>query len=673
MSLNILAILLSFAMMLTGAGGEGQPAQAARTLYLHNVSVTYNDQTVELTPALKLGASTDGEKAVFDLGVELGDETLFPTQIGVSEEGLTALFTNSDIAATVTANALESLTEQASQAMANVSFGDEESAELMSFLTDEFLPAYMGLLEIASDEELAREIEAKGNAIFDEMIDRGEGTPVTATVFGEEYALTEYRYTIDVAQMAALTDAVYASNEVLSNYSQALFKLYDMMPEESGLNGMHSFADVFEKTGMDMTMDIVEQRSDDGEVDVTTATLTLDVSGMVAAKAASQTVDGGTSEVPEIAPIVMNIQSVQVGERKEATVDCDYDVENICMAIVVNAASEGLDNMDMDMSMKISQDDQNIGLLTMDVHTQADEATGEGSYAISYYFDAAGQAVVDFSANGTCAADGASQNSIAIAAVSEGQRFALSFDLDVLTDAIEDKANGHEAAVVIDDISEEGMAALGEDQTVQAAMMQVLGSMSMDAQKLMADESIGQLAALFVPTEEPEVEEAEAGIVVDDAADAEAEPAEYADETFTGDEAYEVEVDDDFEYTEPEDDGELPFQVPELTWLPEGWKVESVDVDTAYDTVTMYLTGAERFENGYVICYSDMDDNTVNYQVTEDGDIEPVEGREISLSDYGNGSVSVTLREAGVWFNLSIDGENLDVETIGKIVAGIQF
>ena len=29
MSLNILAILLSFAMMLTGAGGEGQPAQAA--------------------------------------------------------------------------------------------------------------------------------------------------------------------------------------------------------------------------------------------------------------------------------------------------------------------------------------------------------------------------------------------------------------------------------------------------------------------------------------------------------------------------------------------------------------------------------------------------------------------------------------------------------------------
>ena len=86
MTMNLIAMLLSFAMMLTGAGGEGQPAQA-RNLVLHNVQFTYNGESIQLPQALHVGVSTDGEKAVFDFGIDQGGETLLPVQLGVSEEG----------------------------------------------------------------------------------------------------------------------------------------------------------------------------------------------------------------------------------------------------------------------------------------------------------------------------------------------------------------------------------------------------------------------------------------------------------------------------------------------------------------------------------------------------------------------------------------------------------
>ena len=52
MSMNLIAILVSLAMMLTGAGGIAQPEAAlpkgetARTLTLNNVNVTWNGETL---------------------------------------------------------------------------------------------------------------------------------------------------------------------------------------------------------------------------------------------------------------------------------------------------------------------------------------------------------------------------------------------------------------------------------------------------------------------------------------------------------------------------------------------------------------------------------------------------------------------------------------------------
>ena len=52
MVMNVIAVLLSLAMTLTGVGGEGQPAEAARNLVLHNITVSYNGEALRLGLAL---------------------------------------------------------------------------------------------------------------------------------------------------------------------------------------------------------------------------------------------------------------------------------------------------------------------------------------------------------------------------------------------------------------------------------------------------------------------------------------------------------------------------------------------------------------------------------------------------------------------------------------------
>ena len=66
--INVLAMLVSLAMMLTGAVTPvAEPV--SRSLVLGNLTVRVNDEEVELTPYAQVGVTTDGEKAVYDLFV----------------------------------------------------------------------------------------------------------------------------------------------------------------------------------------------------------------------------------------------------------------------------------------------------------------------------------------------------------------------------------------------------------------------------------------------------------------------------------------------------------------------------------------------------------------------------------------------------------------------------
>lgn len=650
MMVDVIAMLLSFAMMLTGAGGAGQPAEASRTLVVRDVSLTYDGETVELAPSLRLGVSTDGEKAVFDFGIDRGEETLMPIQLGVSQEnGVTALFESSDIAVNVPSGAISAAMEQAN-AMLEGMMGQvqTENPELIGFLTEEFVPAYSALLSAAMDPEYASTLTEKGNAIFDAVIDRGEGTPVTEVLEGQDYALTEYNYTIDGAQMSALIDGLCEADELFGNYYAAMFKLYAMMPEESGLNQITSFDDLFNNMGMEMTMEVSERISDDREVDLMDSMLTLDMSGFVAKMAESA---GEDAQVPEIPPIVMDITSELVNGEKDATVNWDYEVEGSSVAMTIHAA-DNTDGISAEMDMDMSMQGEEMAALSLSCFQQETEDGGK-AYEMNMGIHAAGQGDFELGVEGVSAEDGTSQNSVSLSGENNGKSFALSFALDVTADAIEDLANGHEPTLAIDDLSQEALNKLNEDETFSAALMQVVGSLSMDAQKLATDEGIVALTAQFQGAQ--------------------------ADYDYNYDESgFDVEDEEinDYEYEEEEveDDGILPFDQPEFNWLPEGWSITDVNVDTAFDWVDVSISDETGENTLYAIFFSNQGEEQTNYIVSDKGEVTPVEGREISVSAFDEGGASVTLQEGGVYANLMFYSvETIDMETIGQVVAGIAF
>lgn len=666
MTVNLLAVLLSLAMMLTGAGADGQPAEASRTLVLHNVSVSHNVDAVELAPELRLGVCTDGEKAVYDFRVALDGETLLPMQLGVDESGVTALAVKSGAAVNVTAGALEAAMAQLSGMLEGaVGEAGGENAELMQFLSQEFIPAYVELLKAAGDEGFREEMKALSEGLYEEMIDRGEGAPVTEMIEGEEYALTEYAYTIDNDQMIDIAEAVYAGSETLNNYYEALFKLYAMLPEESGLNGVASFRDLFERTGMRMSLDVVEKLSDDGTVHLSDVQMTLDMSGMAAAMQQLPAPEGETApEVVELPPMVIDIHSAEIDGFSDATMTYTYEVEGNAVDMSMHI-TEREGGVDLEMTMVLSEQGEEIGSMSGILSCAGDLETG-GSYNMSCGLVAGDRAQVNFGASGSSAGDGTCVNSVSIDVAAQGETYALSFDLDVVPDAIEDLANGHEAALVIGDLSEEGLNALTGDERLSAIAMQAVGSLSLDAQKLMNDESVQQLVTLvgglMAGEEEPATEPDEDGdyeFMIDGVDDGNGAEFDYGD--------------GDYGYEEVEDDGELGFEVPEFTWLPEGWSVLETNQDTAYDWADVTVGDGTGNNQINAVFFAENEDDVARYVVSSDGSVASLEGIVIDVGDFGEGSLSITLHEADLYSNLIYTSDSVDMETVGRIVAGLKF
>ena len=140
-------------------------------------------------------------------------------------------------------------------------------------------------------------------------------------------------------------------------------------------------------------------------------------------------------------------------------------------------------------------------------------------------------------------------------------------------------------------------------------------------------------------------------------------------------EDYELVVGDespfDFEAEPVEDDGVLAFAEPKLTWLPQGWTVSGTETDTAYDWVQLSLTDASGAEAAYAIFFQDPEVSAANYIVQADGKV--LEGRMMNVTDFGEGGLSVTVSENGMYGNLMFTSEAIELDVIGQIVAGIEF
>ena len=719
MSMNLIAILVSLAMMLTGAGVGVQPealpvAETARTMTVSNITVIWNGERIELTPRAHIGVSTNGQKALYDFGVDLGDKKLLPVQLVASESGITALSGNSGVAVTVSKEALEGLAAQLeAQMSASMAEAGGDNARIMQFITEEYMPAYMNMLQLAMDPAQRKPINAVAQTVFDKTVDRGEGTPTTLVVDGESYKVNEYSYSLDGMQMAALTDAMYSEIPAVADYYDALFKLYGMMPEESGLRDITSFTALFEKFDIKMQMDIQEKRSDDGSVDDMDAVLTLDLSAMatmsqaapapeaaatdapavsapeeaVEAPEAAPAEGAPEAEAPVLAPIVMNVHSLKLSDYSESTATCAYDFDPRHSMDMNMTATESAGTMTLDATMIVSEDGKKAMGGTMSAFMTQDE-TGTVSYNINA--KAVRQDVVKAEATfyGAEYSDGTSENSVFCDLRTPEVNASVAFDLDVTADAIDDAASMAKPACVIDDLSEEGMQALGQNPGLIGAAMQAFGSMTQDVAALKEEPGVKSLLSLVrgnglpIDVDELNAEDPENPFDFIEAPEGDDNAPDEGDEgdyqlVVDEDGNYELVIGDenstasDFDEESVEDDGVLAFNQPELTWLPKGWTVSATETDTAYDWVQLSITDADGAECAYAIFFLDPEAGTANYIVQENGKV--VDGRMINVTDFGEGGLSVTVSDNGMYGNLMFNSEAIELDTIGQIVAGIKF
>ena len=694
-TIKLLSMLVSLAMMLTGASGVEAPEAAARTLTLSNITLTVNGESVTLEPTVSLSAATDGAKALFDVAMHSGDKELFPVQLAVTEEALTALVKNADTAFTVPAAAIDALTDAAmSSGVVDVS-GDEESSEMLKFMTEEYLPAYTRALQKAMDPEFSKALNEKAEALLDGKLDRGEGVAETVNINGEDYACTTYTYSLDAAQMMSIADEIYAMDEDLNALYEAIFKLYNMMPEESGLNGAHSFVELGEKTGLAMTGDFTESIADEGDARKTDAVLTLDIaamtSGLVAGMIAEESeTDGGENTVtagepeedaeavesadaqPAIEPMVFNIATEQVGDEKYSTVFTDYTVEDVNfsfnatdrrsgedfsvnMLMGVDAGDEGGVNLALNAD-KLGQDKQVYASMAFDadgerVETSAnltattDAESGDCSYELSLVLDMMDAANVrtELAVTGTKQPAGTGHSEFSLNVDTEDVAAALNFDADVTDAPVEDVATGHDA-LVIDDI--ENIETLFEDETAQGMLMQAGGSLMADAGTLMEEESVKRMVELFTGF--------------------------YTDVTETREGAHDdVEEYEEYEEEEVEDDGVLPYEMPEFAFIPEGWNADEPVVDTAYDMVSMSFAD-ESYENVLYATFISSEESGESYVVDGEGKLVASGERNVRM-EHMDGSWSVNLYDNGVSASLYIISDTVDPETVLEIVNGLTF
>ena len=83
------------------------------------------------------------------------------------------------------------------------------------------------------------------------------------------------------------------------------------------------------------------------------------------------------------------------------------------------------------------------------------------------------------------------------------------------------------------------------------------------------------------------------------------------------------------------------------------------------------ITDADGAQCAYAIFFLDPEAGTANYIVQENGKV--VDGRMINVTDFGEGGLSVTVSENGMYGNFMFNSEAIELDTIGQIVAGIKF
>lgn len=675
---SMLAILLSLAMMLTGAAAPiTEPA--SRVLQVSDISVRHNDEEVALSPYASLGVTTDGSKTLFDFFIANGDDIYLPFQVSADENGVLMQNDNSHTTVKVSAEEIDALLSEA--------VSDVENEEVFQLIGDYF-SAYADLFRLMDDPDAMRTIQDSADAIYDQLVDRGQGVAGTATYDDAEFEVLTYEYDLTGTQLGALCDAVYATDARLAKFAEVYFRLLNAMPEDSGLTGFGSFEALmaqFDNVSMHVTesisgddlnisdiimhIDIPERetpvefvihtvRTDEertseltAQIDVEDMTLELymdsEQSGRDFQVGVNVTVNptGAAAEAPELEAadeaafddediigeaddptsiyVVEDDEDEDDDDAYEIEVGEDYDEAEIAALLEELLDGEG--------------DREDAYYFTMDYDRSYDEDDRTTEETLIYAVDVAEQDVhAELAVEGRMFEEGGSERHVSGELTIGEERYGFGFNANTSDEAIEDRIDAG-AAVSLDEF----------DPTVLTA------GVSADALKLYTDESVQKLIAMIQSISEAA---AESGTEV--LAEPGAEPAEAL-------EAEPVDASDD----EP---GEMTFGNPQFNWLPDGYAVENVDVNEEYQDVNCFIVNEATGDSIYVDIGRSYGGSTTNhYILNDDGSYAPVDG--VILNEEIAEAYTVYSLDDGTVSISVYPGENTTSEDIIHLLSALTY
>ena len=556
---------------------------------------------------------------------------------------------NSNLTLKLSREELESLMEQIGMTMS------EEDQAIFDQI-GEFFTAYADMMKLVGDPEARQEIQVKAEAIYDEMIERGEGTPDRVEIDGETYDVTVYEYDLTGAQMGAMTDAVMASDERLARYAAAYIKLFAAMPEDSGLRGVDSYEAIFEKAGVDMTMHMVESVAENGPT-VTDAILHI-------------------SAGEEMPPMEFVVHAVKDGDAQTSTMTCEVEADGMLVSLYGEAAVAGRDmTLNMSFTANPVEGDEDAEAQTgeiaevepaedADVDAEAegedvisflvsfdqsyDEAADETTRSLSYTLDIADFEDVDahaeFSIDGVSGGNAGSVCTVRGSLDIHEQSFGFSFDANVTDAPIAERVSADKAVSVSE-----------FDPTV------LIAGVSADALKLYTDESVQKLVAMGKKAFTEMTGSMNA-----------AAPDDGGIEALDGEGEIVLPPDDDAADAE-QADADLPYGNPQFNWLPEGYAVEDVNLDAEYQDVSCNITNSTTGDSIFVdINQSYNDGNVTHYILNEDGSYEVIEGV-ILNQEVSNDYSYYSLDDGSININVFPSNPNVSAEDIIHILTELTF
>jgi hypothetical protein len=455
---------------------------------------------------------------------------------------------------------------------------------------------------------------------------------------------TTYEYDLDATDIGRLADAIYAANEVTTGFADAYFDLMALVPEESGLAGVQSFEELYQKLGATVDMHVVESIAENG-LRIMDSVLTIDMEQLEAPMVYNIHSEEKDGEVSQTMDTVMTANGMMLEMSADITTTDDMDCQGY-FTMIGNPAEEELAETDQGETEDEDSDEVPEEDVAEVEDIDDDDFEGEGDAEDALYFNCSFEYLheqgltmdysfvtegveMNYSIETEPEGEDGSVKHVVENVSANNQYFGCSFDIHVSDQGF--------------DVRIDESKAVSKDEVQPDMLLAGLGS---DALKLYTDPGVQEIVGIYKNQMANLTESAE-------------------------DETEDDEVDEDDEYDE-----EVPEKTvsePEFGYLPEGYEVTDLYMDDDGQYVSVTISNEEDGGNVYVsLSPSWSDDEISTYVLADDGSYSEVDGMLVNCEVNGD-YASYSADDGEVSYYIVPDGGSLSEDEIMQLIAGISF